>query len=202
MEELPDDINTTLINNINDITDLQNLLTLNKYYYTNSIEKYKTEKDKKDEKTEKDKKESGLYLTYPLYVLNIFENKLDKLLSCPTLDFKPHFLHGFTGYIDGIGENDVSYHIMKGVDTCGRQFITFKFKFKEKEKIDEKENIEHYTVSTLFKRYTNYDSQTWVFGTSSIHLHENTCPSLEDIDNYQRVINGETVETDLYFVSL
>jgi hypothetical protein len=188
MEELPDDINTTLINNINDITDLQNLLTLNKYYYTNSIEKYK--------KNEKDEKEFGLYLTYPLYVLNIFGDKLDKLLSCPTLDFKPHFLHGFTGYIDGIGENDVSHPIMKGTDTCGRQFITFKFKFKEKE------NIERYAVSTLFKRYTNYDSQTWVFGTSSIHLHENTCPSLEDIENYKKVINGETVETDRYFVRL
>jgi hypothetical protein len=196
MEELPDDINTTLINNINDITDLQNLLKLNKYYYTNSIEKYK-----KTEKTEKYKnKLLELNSIYPLYVLNIFGDKLDKLLSCPTLDFKPHFLHGFTGYIDGIRENDVSHPIMKGTDKCGRQFITFKFKFKEKEKVEE--NIERYAVSTLFKRYTNYDSQTWVFGTSSIHLHENTCPSLEDIDNYQKVINGETVEMDRYFVSL
>ena len=192
MEELPDDINTTLINNINDITDLQNLLTLNKYYYANSIEKYK--------KTEKDKKELGLYLTYPQYVLNIFGDKLDKLLSCPTLDFKPRFLHYFTGYIDGIGEKDVSYPIMKGTDTCGRQFITFKFKFKFKEKIDE--NIERYTVSTLFKRYTNVTSQTWVFGTCNIHLHENTCPSEEDINNYKKVINGETIETERYFVSL
>ena len=60
MEELPDDINTTLINNINDITDLQNLLTLNKYYYTNSIEKYK--------KTEKYKKEIGLFNISPICI--------------------------------------------------------------------------------------------------------------------------------------
>jgi hypothetical protein len=74
MEELPDDINTILINNINDITDLQNLLTLNKYYYTNSIEK--------DKKTEKDKnKLLELNSIYPLYVLNIFGDKLYNLLS-------------------------------------------------------------------------------------------------------------------------
>lgn len=195
MEKLPEDLNYHLLSNIDDLDTLYSVIQLNKYYYTISIDKYNN---------------LIAYIKYlegryPDYVINLFGD-IYKLTSYPILPFQERY-HGTTGYIDRIQVSDVPHPIMIGEDDLGRLFITFKLNYRANREDEEYNNIKEGniidSVSTFFQKYTNAHTCKWVFGKSnSIHLHKHILPTIEDLENYKKVINGEIVETKDYFVSL
>lgn len=194
MEQFPEDINYYLFNNINDIETLHTVIQLNNYCYKNSINKYKNLLD---------------YINYiknryPDFVIKLFGN-IYNLISYPILPFKQEFL-GSSDLLDKIKVSDVSHPIMIGEDSLGRLFITFKLKFKSKIESAYFHNINDDTievVSTFFQKYTNAHSCKWVFNTlGQLSINKNTLPTTEELENYKKIINGEVIETEKYFVSL
>lgn len=192
MEELPEDLKFHILSNIDDLNTLYSVIQLNNYSHINFIYKYKNLKD------------YIKYLEgrYPDFVINLFGD-IYKLTSYPILPFQEQY-RSIIDNIDKIEASDVTYPIMIGEDDLGRLFITIKLKYRAK-----RDNNKYHkgditeSVSTFFQRYTNAHSCRWFFGTSRcIHLHEHVLPTYKDLDNYKKVINGEIVETEDFFVSL
>jgi hypothetical protein len=108
--------------------------------------------------------------------LNVFE-------SLPVLDLGDS--RGNTGYIDFLLPSDVSCPVMRGTDTHGRPFISFKLSYTKKNG----EVIE--CVETIFRRYTT--GSVWVSGgcRGGGRFFCLSAMKDEDIDFLKRVFNGE-----------
>ena len=87
---------------------------------------------------------------FPEYLYDLFSK--EKLDALPILDMASNM--GDTDYIDFLKPEDLSQPIMKGIDKYKRQFITFLFQQRNKQR-----------VITFFQRYSD-SKNFWVYGGS------------------------------------
>jgi hypothetical protein len=90
------------------------------------------------------------------------EKGLDLCNKILTVEYKPEWHRGGTGYIDGVRPTDSVFSensIVKFVDTYDRSAISFKYQVNCP---DAEVNYKEYAV-TAFQRYTNH-KDLWVFG--------------------------------------
>ena len=90
------------------------------------------------------------------------EKGLDLCNKIPTVEYKPEWHRGGTGYLDGVKPNDLVFadtSIVKFVDTAQRSAISFKYQV---DCPNTEESNEEYAV-TAFQRYTS-SAKPWVFG--------------------------------------
>ena len=135
------------------------------------------------------------YLKKKNFVVNNYHKKiikmfnLENLLDYPILKWEDKYL-GSTDYIDCIFKNDTNNSIMIGIDKYRRPFITIKITDGKK-----------ISVNTLFQRYSNR-SYPIVFGTCYHYNIHKTLLKEEEIEIYDKIIKGNSVNSNNYTLSL
>ena len=87
---------------------------------------------------------------------------------------------GRTGYIDYVKPNDMPYPVMTGTER-GRRFFAFKIRFLPNEIMRKSPRMrcdkefpplsEGTFVVVIFRRYSDDENRSWVYGTHRKHLH-------------------------------
>lgn len=95
---------------------------------------------------------------YKRKLVNLFH--ISGLYLCDIPDINLCNTMGHTDYIDFLKPSDLSYPVMKFIDIYDRPGISFKIKSK---KIYSDSYVT--AVFSLFKRYSDSNSQTWCYGT-------------------------------------
>jgi hypothetical protein len=179
MMNLPNDLNISILSNLN-FFEIQNMMTVNKYYFINCYHILIEAKKKYFQKN------------LPHKIYKLIENY--DFQKIRYLDFKERFIG--MDYIDRIRVNDVNSSIMYTIDHFDRPCLIFLINIK-----NNKENFD--IVHALFQRYSDCKDK-WVFGTCypTYNIYNQALPTDDDLFRIKNLIEKDILNINNYQISL
>ena len=196
MDTLPDDIIEIIINNLTSYRDLYSVICLNKNFYKMYIDQYSNCIGNL----------RYIIQDYPIYICDLFDCKYD-LAELPIYNYTRYDAFKYNSNIEQIFPDEMSHSIMRGADIYGRKYICFKVFFKFRDPQCSVIDVDDCVVITLHETYSCCYSPhgAWTFSSMyniSSYIHRGCLPTYTVLQDYRKMIIGESITVDKYIISL